>query len=114
MINKIVDQILLEFESLGGDLKTLSRYDRIRLITGMETSNELLNTIEHEPFAYNSETPAMTEQEKVNEEHKDIAIINTEFKDKLIAYGYYLVISVLVYIMLLIAVKSLKTRKESL
>ncbi|MNP06295.1 hypothetical protein D3C76_982710 [compost metagenome] len=56
----------------------------------------------------------MTEQEKVNEEHKDIAIINTEFKDKLIAYGYYLVISVLVYIMLLIAVKSLKTRKESL
>lgn len=99
----IYQDVLNKFEELGGDRNTLSRYDAIRFYSGSDTSNELLNSIDHPPlFSVDMEEPPYG-QYRNSLEAADISKLQGVLKFKFIVHGFILFVVSLMYIILLLA-----------
>lgn len=111
---EIYSEVLKEFERLGGDVESLSRFDNVRFMNGSgDTSNELLNSIPHEPLEVIKMAPPATEKEIIATVAKDKLKLDEDFRHSLFLHGYIFIVGMLAYIFTLLVFSKKSRSTES-
>jgi len=113
-INKeIYSEAIREFEELGGNTSDLSRFDTLSFLKDIETSSELLNSIEHESLAVSRIPEPPSGQERINDEYADELKLQSEFKFISVIHAYAALMAMAIYIVMMLLSKNKITTKDS-
>lgn len=106
-INKeIYSEVIREFEELGGNPSDLTRFDNLSFLKGLGSStNDLINSIEHEPLATNQIPAPPSGQERINVEYADELKLQSEFKFMSVVHAYAALMALAVYIVMILLFK---------
>jgi len=110
---KIYQDVVSEYESLGGNTSDLSRFDTLRFLRDSETSSELLNSIEHEQLTTTAISEPPTGQYRETLEYEEELELRSNFKFISVIHAYAALMALAVYIVMMLLSKKKIITKDS-